>query len=165
MAQNPYHTTHLRHRAHTKQQFNTSGEQTGDGPAPGFSSRDECYTTERVTARRTRTTVGRSFPDDPAVGPVFGGRPEHPLTLSAPASTTTTTTSTRHRCRPTVPVPRSSRGPSCSHQPLSSRLLCRSTSTQAVGPGSGSSRRPNDTRSGCCPDGNLVVGRRSLAPV
>ena len=38
--------------------------------------------------------------------PVFGGRPEHPLTLSALASmTTTTTTSTRHRCRPSAPVP------------------------------------------------------------
>ena len=83
---------------------------------------------------------------------MFSGRPEHPLTLSAPASTTTTTTtSTRHRCRPTVPVPRSSRGPSCSRQPRSGRLLCRSTSTQAVGPGSGSSRRPNDFHSGCCP--------------
>ena len=29
MAQNPYPTTHLRQRAHTKQQSNTSGEQTG----------------------------------------------------------------------------------------------------------------------------------------
>ena len=35
---------------------------------------------------------------------MFGGRPEHPLTLSALVSTTTTT-STRHRCRPSAPVP------------------------------------------------------------
>ena len=35
---------------------------------------------------------------------MFGGQPEHPLTLSAPVSTTTTT-STRHRCRPSAPVP------------------------------------------------------------
>ena len=59
---------------------------------------------------------------------MFGSRPEHPLTLLAPAltTTTTTTTSTRHHCRPTVPVPRSSRGPSCSRQPRSGRLFCRS---------------------------------------
>jgi len=65
--------------------------------------------------------------DDPAVTPVFGGRPEHPLTLLAPALTTTTTiTSTQLHCRPTVPVPRSARGPSCSRQPRSGRLFCRS---------------------------------------
>ena len=58
---------------------------------------------------------------------MFGSRPEHPLTLLAPAlTTTTTTTSTRLHCRPTVPVPRSSRGPSCSRQPRSGRLFCRS---------------------------------------
>ena len=57
---------------------------------------------------------------------MFGSRPEHPLTLLAPALTTTTTTSTRLHCRPTVSVPRSSRGPSCSHQPRSGRLFCRS---------------------------------------
>ena len=58
---------------------------------------------------------------------MFGGRPEHPLTFLAPALTTTTTiTSTRLHCRPTVPVPRSSRGPSCSRQPRSGRLFCRS---------------------------------------
>ena len=56
---------------------------------------------------------------------MFGSRPEHPLTLLAPALTTTTT-STRLHCRPTVPVPRSSRGPPCSRQPCSSRLFCRS---------------------------------------
>ena len=39
---------------------------------------------------------------------------------------TTTTTSTRLHCGPTVPVPRSSRGPPCSRQPRSSRLFCRS---------------------------------------
>ena len=38
----PHHTTNLRQRTHTKQQSHTSWEQTGDGPAPGFSSRDEC---------------------------------------------------------------------------------------------------------------------------
>ena len=60
---------------------------------------------------------------------MFGSRPKHPLTLLAPAlttTTTTTTTSTRLHCRPTVPIPRSSCGPSYSRQPHSGRLFCRS---------------------------------------
>jgi len=107
---------------------------------------------------------------------VFGSRPEHQLTLLAPAlTTTTTTTSTRLHCRPTVPVPRSSRGPSsrpavANHAQAGSSAApddsVVTNSPQAVGPGSGSSRRPNDSHSGCCAhDGDLVVGRRSLAPV
>ena len=35
VAQNPYPTTHLRQRAHTKQQSNISENRQGDGPAPG----------------------------------------------------------------------------------------------------------------------------------
>ena len=42
------------------------------------------------------------------------------------SSRSATTASTQLHCRPTVPVPRSSRRPSCSRQPCSSRLFCRS---------------------------------------
>ena len=112
---------------------------------------------------------------------MFGGRPEHPLTLLALALTTTTTiTSTRLHCRPTVPVPRSSRGPSCNRQPRCGRLFCRSRRqrrhdlTTSRRPGSGSSRRPNDSHSGCCPrrrpryrptfPGSRLVRRADAAP-
>jgi len=53
--------------------------------------------------RTTDADDGRTVSsNDPVVTPVFGGRPELPLTLSALVSTTTTT-STRHK--PSAPVP------------------------------------------------------------
>ena len=70
------------------------------------------------------------------------------------SSRSSTTASTRLHCRPTVPVPRSSRGPFGNLQPRSGCLSSRSRRQRRhvsnAGPGSGSSRRPIGSHSCCC---------------